>query len=56
MLDDGITDVLVLDLTNDRIGIPVTYVVAPFAEFDVGSAISEPGLRLCRFLKAQNLN
>jgi len=56
MLDDGITDVLALDLTNDRIGIPVTSVVAPFAEFDAGSAISEPGLRLCRFLNAQNLN
>jgi hypothetical protein len=56
MLDDGITDVLALDLTNNRIGIPVIYVVAPFAEFDVSSAISEPGLRLCRFLEAQNLN
>ena len=56
MLDDGITDVLALDLTNETIGIPVIYVVAPHAEFDVGSGISEPGLRLCSFLKAQNLN
>lgn len=56
MLDDGITDVLALDLTNDTIGVPVIHVVAPYAEFDVGSAIAEPGLRLCSFLKAQNLN
>ena len=56
MLDDGITDVLALDLTNDTIGVPVIHVVAPHAEFDVGSAIAEPGLRLCSFLKTQNLN
>jgi YcaO-like protein with predicted kinase domain len=56
MLEDGITDVLALDLTNDTIGIPVTYVVAPYAEFDVSSAISDPGLRLCSFLKAQTHN
>ena len=56
MLDDGITDVLALDLTNETIGVPVIHVVAPHAEFDVGSAIAEPGLRLCSFLKTQNLN
>jgi YcaO-like protein with predicted kinase domain len=56
MLDDGITDVLALDLTNDTIGVPVIHVVAPHAEFDIGSAIAEPGLRLCSFLKTQNLN
>jgi hypothetical protein len=36
--------------------VPVIHVVAPHAEFDVGSAIAEPGLRLCSFLKTQNLN
>ena len=56
MLDDGITDVLALDLTNDTIGVPVIHVVAPHAEFDIGSATAEPGLRLCSFLKTQNLN
>lgn len=56
ILDDGVTDVFALDLTNDRIGIPVMHVAALFAEFDVSSAISEPGLRLCNFLRVQNRN
>ena len=53
ILQDGITDVFVLDLTNDKIGIPVVYVSAPFAEYDVSSGICDPGLRLCRFLQTQ---
>ena len=53
MLRDGVSDVLVLDLTNDRISVPVVHVSAPFAEYDVRLGICDPGLRLCRFLKAQ---
>jgi YcaO-like protein with predicted kinase domain len=56
LLSDGVSDVLSLDLTNEKIGIPVVHVCAPFAEYDVSSGISEPGLRLCRFLRAQNHN
>lgn len=51
ILDDGVTDVFALDLTNDRIGIPVVYVSAPFIEYDVSSRTCEPGLRLCNFLR-----
>lgn len=56
MLNDGVTDVFALELTNDSVGIPVVHVAASFAEFDVSSALAEPGLRLCKFLKAQNSN
>jgi len=51
ILDDGVTDVFALDLTNDSIGIPVVYVFAPFIEYDVSSRTCEPGLRLCKFLR-----
>jgi len=51
ILNDGVTDVFALDLTNDRIGIPVVYVSAPFIEYDVSSRTCEPGLRLCKFLR-----
>jgi YcaO-like protein with predicted kinase domain len=51
ILDDGVTDVYALDLTNDRIGVPVVYVSAPFIEYDVSSRTCEPGLRLCKFLR-----
>ena len=53
MLRDGVSDVLVLDLTDDRISVPVVHVSAPFAEYDVRWGVCDPGLRLCRFLKAQ---
>lgn len=53
---DGVSDVYVLDLTNERIGIPVVYVCAPLAEYDVSSDACEPSLRLCRFLSAQSRN
>jgi YcaO-like protein with predicted kinase domain len=53
MLRDGVSDVLMLDLTNDKIGVPVVHVSAPYAEYDVRMGICDPGLRLCRFLKAQ---
>jgi len=56
MLSDGISDLLVLDLTSEKIGLPVMYVVAPFAEYDVSSGIADPGLRLCRYLKKQKRN
>jgi YcaO-like protein with predicted kinase domain len=53
VLKDGMTDVFALDLTNEQVGIPVVHVSAPFAEFDASSGVCDPGLRLCRFLKAQ---
>jgi YcaO-like protein with predicted kinase domain len=53
ILQDGITDVFALDLTNDTIGIPVAYVSAPLAEYEVSSCICDPGLRLCWFLRTQ---
>ena len=53
MSRDGVSDVLMLDLTNDEINVPVVYVSAPFAEYDVRLGICDPGLRLCRFLKTQ---
>ena len=56
MLKTGITDVLVLDLTNEKIGIPVVYACAPLAEFDLHSAAADPGLRLCAFLKTHSRN
>jgi ribosomal protein S12 methylthiotransferase accessory factor len=52
ILEDGVTDVCALDLTSDRIGIPVVYVSAPFIEYDVMSRTCEPGLRLCKFMGA----
>jgi len=53
MLQAGISDVVALDLTNEKIGIPVLYVCAPLAEFDLPSAAADPGLRLCSFLRTQ---
>jgi YcaO-like protein with predicted kinase domain len=52
MLRDGVSDVLMLDLTDETIGVPVVHVFAPYAEYDVKLGICDPGLRLCRFLKA----
>ena len=56
ILRDGMTDIFALDLTNDQIRVPVLYVCAPFAEYDVGTSTCEPGLRVYRFLSAQKQN